>query len=81
MACADPTVRSRQFGDEGGMRDWLLRIVCCWVLVVSVSPAPAEREGPRAQRSSVLGVQREPSVLRVQREPSVLRVQREPSVL
>ena len=79
MACADPTVRSRQFGDEGGMRDWLLGIVCCWVLVVSVSPAPAERKGPRAQRSSVLGVQREPSVLRVQREPSVLRVQRDPS--
>ena len=73
----DPTAWSRQFDDQGGMRDYFLVIVCCWVVVVSALLAPAERVVARAQHTcSELRVQRNPSGPRFQRLSSSLRFQR-----
>ena len=47
----DVTAWSRLFADEGGMRDCVLVIICCSVVVVSAFLTPAEWEVARAQRT------------------------------
>ena len=44
----DLTAWSQQFDNQGGMRDYFLVILCCWVVVVPAPLAPAEQVVARA---------------------------------